>query len=195
MRFCALSNELGKVNRCSTCAGRPGGEIEGKIYAFLCTGNGSDLMGVCGRGHLRNRDVTCCPRKGAGLVVACGSKGVRKGLMKCCPSKGLHERRSCLGSGYASKGLLTTSNGRLSFRPCFMTPRFPKNVSTLTGLLGSGLTCPLSTIETGARKGIVLQVIVSRGKRVATPQLVSNISPLLSGRTVHVIRTVNHARA
>lgn len=79
---------------------------------------------------------------------------------------------------------------RRVFRMMRGTPRFPNNVPTYLRFLCGGVGCPPVTRRGNARKRIILRFIIRHSNDVNSVGIMGDISPCLSGRTLHIIGAV-----
>lgn len=69
-------------------------------------------------------------------------------------------------------------------------PRFPNKGTTLVSCLTGGVGCPAVTRRGNARNHIVMRFIMGGSNDVMSTGITHDISPCLSGRTLHIVGSV-----
>lgn len=69
-------------------------------------------------------------------------------------------------------------------------PMFHGNGTSLVECLDRGVGCPAIDTRRKIRKEMIIRFIINIRKRVLGPMIIGDISPCLSGRTVHIVDSV-----
>lgn len=91
----------------------------------------------------------------------------------------------------ASRGASASASSAV-LRGTRRVPGCPNKARNLVHCLTGGVGCPISTRGDGARKHIIMRVVVSGRNHIADPGVIRDISPSLSTRTVHMVANVPH---
>lgn len=120
------------------------------------------------------------------LRVIRGSTGMRRATVRTSRRANRTIRIGCIPMRIRRR----RPRRRRVFRIMRRVPRFPKNVTRYLGFLNGGVGCPAVSRRGNIRNGIVIRFIIGGSNSVISPIIIHDMSPCLSGRTLHMVGAV-----